>query len=105
MGYLPFRRERPFLKKITFLTGQRNRLFWDLPAEEYFSFSKVVYDIPREVYQKNLRALIELAEIKDILKVPQRKLSFGQMKLCELVAAFVHDPRVIFLDDRPTPWT
>jgi len=99
MGYLPFRREKPFLKKITFVTGQRNRLFWDLPAEEYFDFCKVVYDIPLGVYQKSFRSLVELAEIGDILKVPQRKLSFGQRKLCELVAAFIHDPRVIFLDE------
>ncbi|NIO21761.1 MAG: ATP-binding cassette domain-containing protein [Candidatus Aenigmarchaeota archaeon] len=99
MGYLPFKREKPFLKKITFVTGQRNRLFWDLPAQEYFNFCRVAYDIPREVYQKNLANLVELANIEDILKVPQRKLSFGQRKLCELVAAMVHDPRIIFLDE------
>jgi len=99
MGYLPFRREKAFLKKITLVTGQRSRLFWDLPAEEYFNFCKVIYDIPREVYQKNLKILVELAEIGGILKVPQRKLSFGQRKLCELVAALLHDPRVIFLDE------
>ena len=99
MGYFPFKRDKAFLKEITFVTGQRNRLFWDLPAEEYFNFSKVVYDIPGEVYQRNLRSLVDLAEIEDILKVPQRKLSFGQRKLCELVAAFVHNPRIIFLDE------
>lgn len=99
MGFLPFRREKAFLKQITFVSGQRNQLFWDLPAEEYFNFCRVVYEIPQEVYQKNLRDLIDLAEIGDILEVPQRKLSFGQRKRCELVAALLHDPRVIFLDE------
>lgn len=51
MGFLPHRREKAFLKNITFVTGQRNRLFWDLPAEEYFNFCQVVYEIPRDVYQ------------------------------------------------------
>ena len=99
MGFTPFKREKAFLRNITFITGQRNRLFWDLPAEEYLEFCKVVYEIPKEIYHRNLRKLIELAEIGDILKVPQRKLSFGQRKRCELVAALLHDPKVIFLDE------
>lgn len=58
-----------------------------------------MYEIPKEVYQKNLRELVQLGEIGDILKVPQRKLSFGQRKRCEVVAALLHDPKVIFLDE------
>jgi len=99
MGFFPFRREKVFLKNITFVSGQRNRLFWDLPAKEYFEFCKVVYEIPEEIYQRNLEPLVELAEIEGILEVPQRKLSFGQRKRCEVVAALLHDPRVIFLDE------
>ena len=99
MGFLPFRREKAFLKTIAMLTGQRNRLFWDLPAEDYFGFCKVVYEVPDEAYHRNLRDLIELADIGDILRTPQRKLSFGQRKRCELVAGLLHDPRVIFLDE------
>jgi ABC-2 type transport system ATP-binding protein len=59
----------------------------------------VIYEIPEEVYRKNLTELVDLAEIVDILKVPQRKLSVGQRKRCELVAALLHDPKVIFLDE------
>jgi ABC-2 type transport system ATP-binding protein len=99
LGHTPSRREKPFLKKITFITGQRNRLFWDLPAEDYFNFLKVVYEIPNNLYQNNFRNLVQLAEIEEILKVPQRKLSVGQRKRCELVAALLHDPIVIFLDE------
>lgn len=99
MGFLPFRREKSFLKKITFISGQRSQLFWDLPAQEYFNFCKVVYEIPEGLFQSNLKKLVELAEIEDILRVPQRKLSFGQRKRCELVATLLHDPQVIFLDE------
>jgi ABC-2 type transport system ATP-binding protein len=99
MGFSPFKREKDFLKSISFVMGQRSRLFWDLPAEEYFNFCKVVYEIPDGVFQQNRRDLIELAEIGDILKVPQRKLSFGQRKRCELSAALLHDPKIIFLDE------
>ena len=99
MGYVPFRREKAFLKTITLISGQKSQLFWDLPAHEYFTFCKVMYEIPDNVYRKNLKTLVELAEIGDILKVPQRKLSFGQRKRCELAAALLHDPKVIFLDE------
>lgn len=99
LGHIPFRREKSLLKKIAFVSGQRNRLFWDLPAEDYFNFLKVVYEIPEDIYQRNLKNLVQLAEIGEILKVPQRKLSVGQRKRCELVAALLHDPSVIFLDE------
>ena len=99
VGFIPHRREKDFLKHITFVTGQRNRLFWDLPAEEYFEFCKIIYEIPGAEYRKNLKELIELAGIGDILRVPQRKLSAGERKRCELVAALLHDPKVIFLDE------
>ncbi len=99
MGSLPFKREKKFLKNITLVAGQRNRLFWDLPAEDYFHFCKVVYEIPEKSFKASLSSLLELADIQHILRVPQRKLSFGQRKRCELVAALLHNPSVIFLDE------
>lgn len=99
MGFTPSRRQKAFLKQLAFISGQRNRLFWDLPAEEYFEFCRVIYEIPRAVFEENKRRLIDLAEIGDILKVPQRKLSFGQRKRCELAAGLLHQPSVIFLDE------
>ena len=99
LGFIPFKREKAFLKNITLVSGQRSRLFWDLPAEDYLSFLKVVYEIPEDVYRQNLQSLVRLAEIGEILRVPQRKLSVGQRRRCELVAALIHDPKVIFLDE------
>jgi ABC-2 type transport system ATP-binding protein len=99
MGFVPSKREKAFLKSITFISGQRNRLFWDLPADDYFQFIKILYEIPEGQFKRNAKALIEMAEIGDILKTPQRKLSFGQRKRCELVAGLLHDPQIIFLDE------
>jgi ABC-2 type transport system ATP-binding protein len=99
LGFVPSRREKMFLKSIAFVSGQRNRLFWDLPADDYFRFCKAIYEIPESLYQRNRRRVIELMEIGDILPVPQRKLSFGQRKRCELAAALLHDPKIIMLDE------
>ena len=99
MGFCPSKREKEFLRQITFVAGQRSQLFWDLPASDYYEFCRIIFEIPREIYLKNLKNLVELAGIGGILKIPQRKLSFGQRKRCELVAALLHDPKVIFLDE------
>ncbi len=99
LGFCPQLREKAFLKCITLVTGQRNRLFWDLPAEEYFEFCRIIYEIPPAEYRKNLFRLVEMAEIGDVLKTPQRKLSAGERKRCEIVAALLHDPQIIFLDE------
>lgn len=99
MGFTPSQREKAFLKSIAYVSGQRNRLFWDLPAEDYFRFCKAVYEIPDDLYERNRRRVIDLAGIGDILCVPQRKLSFGQRKRCELAAALLHDPKVLLLDE------
>jgi ABC-2 type transport system ATP-binding protein len=99
LGFNPSRREKAFLKGIAYVSGQRNRLFWDLPAEDYFRFCKAVYEIPDDLYERNRRRGIEVAEIGDILTVPQRKLSFGQRKRCELAAVLLHDPKLILLDE------
>jgi ABC-2 type transport system ATP-binding protein len=99
MGHTPSRREKNFLKNITLVTGQRNRLFWDLPAREYFDFCRVTYEIPSAAYRRSVDSLVGMAGIGEILDVPQRKLSAGQRKRCELVAAFLHNPSVIFLDE------
>lgn len=99
MGHNPCRREKDFLRNITLVTGQRNRLFWDLPAREYFDFCRVTYEIDAGTYRQALSRLVDMAGIGGILETPQRKLSAGERKRCELVAAFLHEPAVIFLDE------
>jgi ABC-2 type transport system ATP-binding protein len=79
--------------------GQKNQLWWDLPARESFTLNKEIYEISDSDFERNLEEFVELLEIRDILDVPVRKLSLGQRMKCELVAALIHKPKVLFLDE------
>ncbi len=95
----PFEREPEFQKQFALVMGQKNQLWWDLPAIESFLLNKAIYEIPDALFKKNLDELSELLGIKDILDVQVRKLSLGQRMKCELVAALLHSPKVLFLDE------
>lgn len=99
LGFNPWDRKHVFLKQISLVMGQKNQLWWDLPPEETFVLNKEIYEVPDEQYQKTLEELVALLEVKDVLKVPVRKLSLGQRMKCELIAALLHCPRVLFLDE------
>lgn len=99
LGYKPFERKREFQKQFSLVMGQKNQLWWDLPAIESFYLNKAIYEIPDLQFKKNLDELTELLDIKDLLNVQVRKLSLGQRMKCELTAALLHSPKVIFLDE------
>lgn len=99
LGFNPWERKNEFLKQISLVMGQKNQLWWDLPAIETFNLNKEIYEIPSAQYAKTLAELTKLLEIEDILKVQVRKLSLGQRMKCELVAALLHSPKVLFLDE------
>lgn len=99
LGYTPFERKHPFLKQISLVMGQKNQLWWDLPAIDSFLLNKEIYEISDSVYKKTLDELVELLDVKDILQVQVRKLSLGQRMKCELIAALIHNPRILFLDE------
>jgi len=79
--------------------GQKNQLWWDLPAIESFILNKEIYEVPDAQYKKTLDELVELLDVKDILKVQVRKLSLGQRMKMELIAALIHSPKILFLDE------
>ena len=79
--------------------GQKNNLLKDLPAIESFVMYRDIYEVPEEDFNKNLEELAGLLDIKDFLDVPVRKLSLGQRMKCELIAALIHRPKVLFLDE------
>ena len=99
LGFTPWDRKPDFLKQISLVMGQKNQLWWDLPAMESFILNREIYEIPHRQYDKTLKELVDLLEIKDILKIQVRKLSLGQRMKCELVAALLHSPKVLFLDE------
>ncbi len=99
LGFTPFERKKQFLKQIALVMGQKNQLWWDLPPIETFLLNKEIYEVPDKQFKTVLADLTKLLEIEDILKVQVRKLSLGQRMKCELVAALLHSPKVLFLDE------
>ena len=99
LGFLPPQRKPEFLRQISLVMGQKNQLWWDLPPLETFQLNKEIYEIPEEKYKETLKELVALLGVEDILKVQVRKLSLGQRMKCELIAALLHSPKVLFLDE------
>jgi ABC-2 type transport system ATP-binding protein len=98
-GHLPRRREPSFLKQITLVMGQKQQLLWDLPPSETFLLNRAVYGVPRRQMEETLRELVDLLEIGDLVGKPTRQLSLGERMKCELAAALLHRPKVLFLDE------
>lgn len=99
MGFTPWKREKEFQKQFAIVMGQKNQLWWDLPAVDSFVLNKEIYEISDAQYKKTIGELTDLLDISDIIDRPVRKLSLGQRMKAELVAALLHAPRVLFLDE------
>jgi len=95
----PWEKKSEFLKQISLVMGQKNQLWWDLPAIETFELNKEIYEIPRRDYEKNLEELVTLLGVGKLLKTQVRRLSLGQRMRMELVAALLHKPKALFLDE------
>jgi len=98
-GFTPKQRQREFLCSITMVLGQKQQLIWDLPAEDTFLMNKEIYGVPDGVYRQRLAELGDMLELSDLLKRQVRKLSLGERMKCELAAALLHGPQVLFLDE------
>lgn len=99
LGFEPRRRETAFLKQITLVMGQKQQLIWDLPALDSFLVNQAIYEIPDEQYRATMREFTEVLELDGILKKQVRKLSLGERMKCELAAALLHRPKILFLDE------
>jgi ABC-2 type transport system ATP-binding protein len=99
LGYTPWDRKPSFQKQFSLVMGQKNQLWWDLPAIESFILNKEIYEVPNEKYKQTLDELVELLDVKDQLKIQVRKLSLGQRMKMELIAALIHSPKILFLDE------
>jgi ABC-2 type transport system ATP-binding protein len=99
LGHVPWKREKAFLRRITLVMGQRNQLVWDIPAADSFELNRAIYRIPTQDYKNTMEELTELLELGPLLRKPVRNLSLGERMKCELAAALLHRPQVVFLDE------
>ena len=99
MGHVPWRRENAYRRKFALVMGQKNQLWWDLPAQESFRLHQQIYRIDPNEFQKTSDELTELLDVTRLLKQPVRELSLGERMKMELIAALLHSPDVLFLDE------
>jgi len=99
LGFTPWDRKKDYQRQFSLVMGQKNQLWWDLPPLESFLLNKAIYEVSNDSFEATLNELVGLLDVKDILNVPVRKLSLGQRMKCELIAALLHAPKVLFLDE------
>jgi ABC-2 type transport system ATP-binding protein len=99
LGYTPWELKNDYLRSMTLVMGQRNRLSWDIPAADSFLLNQAIYRISDDDYRATMKELDDLLELSPILRKPVRNLSLGERMKCELAAGLLHRPKVLFLDE------
>ena len=99
LGHTPFDRDKALLRQITLVMGNRNQLVWDIPVIDSYERNRAIYRLPRPDYRKTLDELSQLLDLGELLNKPARNLSLGERMKCEIGAALLHRPRVLFLDE------
>ena len=98
-GFIPYKDRKKYVKDIGVVFGNRSALWWAVPVEDSFELIKEIYNISDENYKKQRNMLTEMLNIGEIIKTPTRQLSLGQRMRCEIAAAFLHEPKIVFLDE------
>ena len=98
-NYTPWDRKYDFLKMITVVMGQKNQLWWDIPASESFLLNKRIYQIDDSIYNQMLNEMVELLDVKHKLNTQVRRLSLGERMKMEIIASLLHRPKIIMLDE------
>lgn len=99
LGFVPWKRQDAYRRQFALLLGQKNQLWWDLPAWESLELNSKIYDIPESSFRRTVRELSELLGVMEKLTVMVRELSLGERMKMELIAALLHQPKVLFLDE------
>lgn len=99
LGFVPWERRNELKRQFSLLMGQKNALWWDLPAQESLELNRVIYGIDRDRFKKVVGGLAELLEVEHKMNVMVRELSLGERMKMELISALIHEPRVLFLDE------
>src|SRR5947208_2264129 len=99
LGYVPWERKDGYRRQFALLLGQKNQLWWDLPARESLELNAKIYGIPRDSFERTVADMTELLAVKEKLNVMVRELSLGERMKMELIASLLHQPKVLFLDE------
>jgi ABC-2 type transport system ATP-binding protein len=99
LGHLPWKRDNAFRRRFSLVMGQKNQLWWDLPAQDSFRLHREIYRIDPAVFQRRLDELTGLLEVRSLVSQPVRELSLGERMRMELIAALLHGPEVLLLDE------
>jgi ABC-2 type transport system ATP-binding protein len=99
LNYTPWLDRVEYVKNIGVIFGQKSLLWWDLPPLDTYSLLQVIYKIPEKDFRRRLNKMVSLLSVKDVVKQPTRDLSLGERMKCELIAALLHNPSIVFLDE------
>ena len=99
LGFVPWERRDEMKRQFSLLMGQKNALWWDLPAQESLELNRAIYGIDRTRFRQVVGGLSELLEVQDKMNVMVRELSLGERMKMELISALIHEPRILFLDE------
>jgi ABC-2 type transport system ATP-binding protein len=99
MGFVPWQRKNEYRRRFALVMGQKNQLWWDLPAQESYRLHQQIYGVPADQFDATLAELTDLLDVGRLLSQPVRELSLGERMKMELIAALLHSPEVLFLDE------
>ena len=99
LGYRPWERHNDLRQRIALIMGQKASLWWDLPAADCFLLLREIYRLPQQEFERNLKLLTGMLDVEDQLRVQIRRLSLGERMKMELIAALLHQPRIVYLDE------
>ncbi len=99
LGYTPWERKNDFKRRISIIMGQKNQLWWDLPAIDSMNLNKQIYQIDEGKYKQRLAEMTALLNVEKLLNIQVRRLSLGERMKMEIIAALLHQPEVLFLDE------
>jgi len=99
LGFVPWERSNELKRQFSLVMGQKNALWWDLPAQESLELNRAIYGIDRERFKKVVNGLADLLDVQDKMNVMVRELSLGERMKMELISALIHEPRILFLDE------
>lgn len=99
LGFTPWERNNEYLRKIGFVMGQRNQLWWDIPTYDSFLLNRDIYEIEEKTFRRKVDELAQMLDVVDLLHVPVRNLSLGERMKMEIISALLHAPQIFYLDE------